>query len=254
MITLFLNCLLIVIVYATIWFGISVYKNRNDIADIAWGLGYILICLFLFLTNENSILAIIVYSMICFWGVRLSVHIYRRNSKKNEDFRYKKWRDEWGKHFFLRSYFQVYLLQAMFLLVIISPVFLLATTPNATISSISVFGMLIWSIGFFFQAVGDYQLSQFVKTTESEVLKTGLWKYSRHPNYFGEILMWWGVFIAVLPLENSIYFIISPATISFLLIYVSGVPMLESKQKNNPAYQQYAKETNVLFPWPPKKT
>lgn len=253
MINLFLSSLVLMIVYATIWFGLSVYKNRNDIADIAWGLGYIMICLFLVFTTKSSNLALIVYGVICIWGLRLSVYIYFRNRNKKEDFRYKKWRDEWGKNFYLRSYLQVYLLQAMFLLVIISPVFLLASTPKATITSLSVVGMLIWGIGFFFQAVGDYQLSQFVRKNENDVLNTGLWRYSRHPNYFGEILMWWGIFIAILPLENSIYFIISPATISFLLIYVSGVPMLESKQKNNPVYQQYAKETSVLFPCFPKK-
>jgi steroid 5-alpha reductase family enzyme len=110
-------------------------------------------------------------------------------------------------------------------------------------------------IGFYFQAVGDFQLSVFAKQKKQPgtILQTGLWKYSRHPNYFGEIMMWWGIFIITLPVQNSFYFIISPLTITLLLVFVSGIPMLEKKYAGNPAFNAYKKRTSALLPWPPKK-
>jgi steroid 5-alpha reductase family enzyme len=252
MVFVILKCFVFILIYSTLWFWISVYKNRNDIADIAWGLGYILICSYLYLTQENGSLACLIFALICIWGIRLSIHIFLRNRNKPEDFRYMKWRNEWGDNFLIRSYLQVFLLQGLLLLVVICPVFLVATSPQAEITSFSILGALVWSIGFLFQAVGDYQLAIFLKSKTKGVLQSGLWKYSRHPNYFGEIAMWWGIFICILPLENSLYFIISPVTITYLLVYVSGVPMLENKQKNNPEYQKYAQKTSMLFPWVPK--
>ena len=101
--------------------------------------------------------------------------------------------------------------------------------------------------------VGDYQLARFIKTRKDReaVLRTGLWRYSRHPNYFGEILMWWGLFLIVLPLPYGWMAAVSPLTITWLLAFVSGVPMLEKRYENNPAYQAYKKRTNALFPWKP---
>jgi steroid 5-alpha reductase family enzyme len=115
-------------------------------------------------------------------------------------------------------------------------------------------GILVWFTGFVFQAVGDYQLSQFVKTKQpGQIMQTGLWKYSRHPNYFGEIAMWWGIWLMVATLSFGIWAIISPLTITYLLAFVSGVPMLEAKYKGNPAFEAYKNRTPALFPWWPKK-
>ncbi len=253
MILLILKCLIIILIYSTIWFWVAVYKNRNDIADIVWGLGYILICIFLYFTQKNGLIAYLVYSLICLWGLRLSVYIFIRNKNKKEDFRYLKWRKEWGDNFLLRSYLQVFLFQGLLLLVIICPVFLVAKTAIQSFSIFTFLGILIWIVGFIFQAVGDYQLSQFLKLKNKGILETGLWRFSRHPNYFGEIMMWWGIFTIIVPLENSIFFIISPLTISILIIYVSGIPLLENKQKDNLLYQKYKKKTSVLFPLPPKE-
>jgi steroid 5-alpha reductase family enzyme len=255
MIQLFIQCLLIIIVYATIWWLVALYKKRNDVADIAWGLGYILLCVFLYLTKAQSPVLLLLYILVTLWGLRLSIHIYFRNKNKNEDYRYQAWRQQWGKSFYWRSYLQVFLLQGFFLLVIFSPVIHAAGSAPVEWSFSTWAGLGCWLIGFFFQSVGDYQLSVFTKQKKQQgmILQTGLWKYSRHPNYFGEILMWWGLFIITLPVQNSFYFIISPLCITVLLVFVSGIPLLEKKKAGDPAFEAYKKRTSVLIPMPPRK-
>ena len=126
---------------------------------------------------------------------------------------------------------------------------------NQPICPFVLIGCIIWLIGFAFELIGDYQLMLFIKQRQnkSDIMQTGLWKYTRHPNYFGEVLVWWGVFIMVLPLDYGIWTIISPITISFLLLYVSGIPMLEAKYKDNVAFEEYKKRTSAFFPRVPKK-
>lgn len=255
MLTVFITCFLIIFIYACVWFAISVYKKRNDVADIAWGIGYIIICVFLFLSYPTSPITILLYSLVTLWGLRLSLHIYNRNKNKTEDFRYKAWRDDWGKYFYLRSYLQVFLLQGFFLLIIISPVIHAAVAEKLQWNIFTWIGLCCWIIGFYFQAMADWQLVVFKsdKNNKGLIIQTGLWKYSRHPNYFGEILMWWSIFIITIPFANSFYFIISPLTITLLLVFVSGIPMLEKKYKGNPAFEDYKKRTSVLIPMPPRK-
>jgi steroid 5-alpha reductase family enzyme len=114
-------------------------------------------------------------------------------------------------------------------------------------------GFIVWLTGLIVEAVADKQLTQFRNIRQpGQIIQTGLWKYSRHPNYFGEILIWWGIFIIVLPLPFGIWGIISPITITYLLAFVSGVPMLEKKYEGNPAFQSYKKQTSALIPWFPK--
>lgn len=255
MLTVFITCFFIIVIYASVWFAIAVYKKRNDVADIAWGLGYILICGFLLYTYPASNLSLLLYTLVTAWGLRLSFHIYTRNKNKTEDFRYKAWREEWGKSFYLRSYLQVFLLQGIFLLVIISPVIHVAVEETQQWDVFTWMGLCCWIIGFYFQAVADKQLAGFKSAPANKglIIQSGLWKYSRHPNYFGEILMWWGIFIITIPFANSFYFIVSPLTITLLLAFVSGVPMLEKKYKGNPAFEDYKKRTSALIPLPPRK-
>ncbi len=250
MISLMLEVAGILVLYASVWFGISLIAKRNDIADVAWGLGYALLCFYLFMTYPGHPVAWVCYILVTIWALRLSVYIFLRNREKTEDFRYKKWREEWGSTFYFRSYFQVYLLQAFFLMIIISPVMLAASQSTTELTVWSYIGITVWVIGFIWQVVGDNQLAKFKKNKSSseQILNTGLWKYSRHPNYFGEIVMWWGIYLIVWPLPDSYYFIIGPITITLLIRYVSGVPMLEERYKNNAAYQAYKKEVPVLFP------
>lgn len=255
MVALFINCAVFIILYATAWFIIALYKKRNDVADIAWGIGYILICIYLFITHDRWPVLLLTYSLVLFWGLRLSIHIYNRNKNKKEDFRYYAWRQEWGKNFIWRSYLQIFILQGIILLIIISPVIHAAWSEPVEWNIFTWIGLCSWLVGFYFQAVADHQLTVFIKKRQNagDIMKTGLWKFSRHPNYFGEILMWWGVFIITLPIKNSAYFIISPVCITFLLVFVSGIPLLEKKYKNNPAFEAYKKKTSKLIPMPTRK-
>ena len=188
------------------------------------------------------------------WGLRLSLHIYARNKNKTEDFRYKAWREEWGKYFYLRSYLQVFLLQGIFLLIIISPVIHAAVAETLQWNIFTWIGLCCWIIGFYFQAIADWQLAVFKsdKNNKGLIIQTGLWKYSRHPNYFGEILMWWAIFIITIPFTNSFYFIASPITITLLLVFVSGIPMLEKPYEDRADFQEYKLRTSAFFPLPPK--
>jgi steroid 5-alpha reductase family enzyme len=255
MLSSFLQIGLLILVYVTAWFFIALIKKRNDVADIAWGLGFVAIAFFLLLTKQPSMQSVLVYVLIAIWGIRLATHIGLRSKGKPEDFRYKQWREEWGKSFLLRSYLQVYLLQGFFMWIISIPIIVVSIASDQATSTLILAGLIIWLIGFAFEAIGDYQLMVFIKNKKSkfDIMQTGLWKYTRHPNYFGEVLLWWGIFIIVLPLKYGIWAIISPITISYLLLYVSGIPMLEAKYKNNEQFQAYKKRTSAFFPMLPKK-
>jgi len=241
----------LLLVYASVWFVIGLIRKRNDVADIAWGLGFILICGYCWVNKPYSPLSTLVYVLVTLWGVRLSGHIAQRSRHKPEDFRYRQWRETWGKWFVLRSFLQVYVLQGFFMLIISAPILVVATAAPPTVSIYSVPGVLLWIVGFLFETIGDYQLLVFSqnKPHRDAIMETGLWRYTRHPNYFGEVVLWWGLFGVVLPVSGGIWAIISPLTITFLLLYVSGIPMLEAKYADNAAFQAYKKRTSAFFPW-----
>lgn len=263
--SLFLHISLLIWVYVSIWFVISLIKKRNDIADVAWGLGFIAICVYLFLTQKLSLVSGIVYVAVIAWGIRLAWHISNRNKGKKEDFRYLQWRVEWGKMFVLRSYLQVYLLQGAIMVIMSTPIIISAATPSVYdiffnlpltwASVLTILGITLWLIGLLFESIGDYQLSVFIKNKKNpnDIMQTGLWRYTRHPNYFGEVCVWWGIFLMTSTLPNSIWGIISPLTITYLLLYVSGIPMLEAKYLDNAQFQIYKKKTSAFFPLLPKK-
>ncbi|MCE7990402.1 MAG: DUF1295 domain-containing protein [Roseivirga sp.] len=250
MISLYLNLGLLLLGYASLWFVISLILKRNDVADIAWGLGYIGLCVYNCFNFSQHVTALVVYGLVSLWGLRLTVYIAIRNARKTEDFRYRQWREEWGSTFYWRSFLQVYVLQAFFLLIISSPIIMASMSTPLGWHWATAVGGALWLAGFYWQAVGDYQLSRFLKQRKdkTEIMQTGLWRYSRHPNYFGEILMWWGIFIVVLPLQYGIYAIASPLLITWLLTSVSGVPMLEKKYKGNEAFEIYKQRTPALLP------
>lgn len=255
MLNLFLQSGLIILIYATIWFITSLIIKRNDIADIAWGLGYIILCVFYLFTQELTNTALLLYGLVLIWGLRLAIHIYLRNRNKKEDYRYLQWRKDWGKFFYIRSYLQVYLLQRFLLLIIITPVMSVASNSETTVSWLTYLGLIIWLIGFYFEAVGDYQLNKFIKNPDNKgkIMDQGLWKYTRHPNYFGEVTMWWGIFIIALNSPIGIYSIIGPLTITTLILFVSGIPLLEKKYQGNIEFEKYKKKTSIFIPWFPKK-
>lgn len=243
--------------YMNLWFVLSLIKKRADIVDVAWGLGFVIIALVTYLQRDVfSPRALLVLALVSLWGLRLGWHIHHRNHGKPEDFRYRQWREEWGQSFTLRSYFQVYLLQGFLMVLVASSViWVQALSPAGPLTLLDYLGLAIWSLGFYFEAVGDYQLAQFKKDPahKGKIIQTGLWQYTRHPNYFGEVVVWWGIYLIALSVPYGVLSILAPVTISFFILNISGVPMLEAKYVGNPEFEAYKQRTNAFWPWFPKK-
>ena len=161
---------------------------------------------------------------------------------------------EW-KNFYTRSFLQVFLLQGFFLYLIALPVTVINVSQNRDFSWVDFTGVLIWTIGFFIEVVADFQLSKFKSKSENKgrIITTGLWQYSRHPNYFGEAVQWWGIFLLAVTLPFGWTTIVSPILITILLRYVSGVPMLERKYLGQTDFEAYKRSTSIFFPMPPKR-
>lgn len=255
---LFIIFVFAMFIYSSMWFIYSLLVRRNDIADTAWGLGFIYLVFVTVIIKPDSLerdsFWVIAFCTIL-WALRLTLHIHKRNEKRIEDYRYREWRDSWGKWFYIRSYFQVFLLQG-FLTVLISTSLLVSALGSTLLSVTSVVGIVVWIFGFLFESIADAQLSKFTSKVENrgKLMTEGLWAYSRHPNYFGEVLQWWGIW--VITISEGIYLLslISPVTITLLILYVSGIPLLENRYKGNAEYEIYKNKVSKFIPWFPKKT
>lgn len=239
--------------YMSVWFIIACILNRNDVADIAWGLGFVLMSWLAYALSEQSARSLLVNILVTIWGLRLAWHITQRNLKKAEDSRYAAWRAEW-KHFYLRSYVQIFLLQGIFLFVILLPVLFIHASVPMPLRLLDALGTVIWCIGFVFESVGDRQLKDFLKdpANKGKIMERGLWAYSRHPNYFGEVTQWWGIFLCAASVPYGFVTVIGPLLITFLILFVSGVPMLERKYAGRPDFEAYKKRTSMFIPLPPR--
>lgn len=242
--------------YMTALFLIALFKRRNDVADIGWGIGFILIALYNLLSIGNvTVVSLIATLLVIIWGARLSLHIYKRNRGKPEDFRYQQWRQRWGRWFLIRSYLQVFLLQGFLMLLISLPLILISGLYVERTPWLVPVGVAVWLFGFTFESVADKQLARFIAdpANKGKLLTTGLWRYTRHPNYFGEVTQWWGIFIIACSGLYGWITIVGPLTITFLILKVSGVPLLERSMEKNPAFAEYKRTTSEFFPFPPKK-
>ena len=244
-----------IFLYMTFLFLLALIKKDNSIVDVGWGIGFILVwAVTFFLEPGGTARQLLAGGLVMTWGVRLAAHIFVRNKGRGEDFRYARWRREWGKGFLPRSFVQVFMLQGLFLLLIAYPVILINLSLERTLGPLDAIGLLIWLSGFAFEAVGDAQLRRFKREPEHKgrIMTRGLWRLTRHPNYFGESVMWWGIFIIALSTERGWTGVVGPLVITFLLTRVSGVPMLELKYRGNPEFEEYARKTSAFFPWSPK--
>jgi steroid 5-alpha reductase family enzyme len=193
--------------------------------------------------------------LVTIWGLRLSFHIFTRNKGKPEDFRYAKWRQDIGLHWWWISYFQVFLLQGFLMWIVSLPLQgALSYSNSTTITWLDALGVLIWLTGFLFESIGDCQLAKFKSdpSNKGKLLSTGLWRYSRHPNYFGDAAQWWGFYLFALA-AGAWWTIISPILMTFLLLRVSGVILLEKTLSARTGYEDYMKSTSSFFPFPPNK-
>ncbi|UCH81276.1 MAG: DUF1295 domain-containing protein [Nitrospiraceae bacterium] len=243
-------------IYMTLWFFIAQVLSRNDIADILWGTGFIVTAITaLIISGSNTPRGFLVTSLVVIWGVRLAFHIYIRNRGKPEDRRYRQWKEEWGRHAVIRAFFQVFLFQGLLMIIISLPVTYIITFGQNPIGVLDILGILLWGAGFTFEAVGDCQLMKYKRepASKGKIMTKGLWTYTRHPNYFGEVILWWGMFIIALSVPQGWTTFPGPLTITFLILKVSGIPLLEEKYKDNPEFQSYKRRTSAFFPLPPRK-
>jgi steroid 5-alpha reductase family enzyme len=249
----YLTLSLSLLAYMSFWFGVSVVKKRNDVADIAWGIGFVLIAWLSFYLSGYSLKSLLANSLVTIWGIRLASHIYSRNKSKPEDSRYLEWRKTW-RFFYLRSFLQIFFLQGIFLFLISLPIMFINHSISYSFGIVEVIGVLIWALGFYFESTGDSQLKEFISNpaNKGKLMDQGLWRYSRHPNYFGEVTQWWGIFIIALSITGSLFTIIGPLTITILILFVSGVPLLEKKYAGRPDWEEYKKKTSVFIPLPPR--
>lgn len=248
---------LFLLAYVSAWYVLALALHRNDVADIAWGLGPALLAWWLVMRPWTGSHLIPLAVIVTIWGVRLAWHVARRDFApgKTEDPRYAAWRAEW-KHVALRSYLQVFLLQGFFMLLVSTPIIVLASSPTAAAPLLTVVGLTVLFAGFIFESTADRQLAAFLaepRETRGRIMDRGLWGWSRHPNYFGESLIWWGFALIACGVPFGWIAFISPLTITWLLVFVSGIPLVENRHAGEPEWEAYKARTSAFVPMPPKR-
>lgn len=258
MLSIFLNAALIIWILVTILWLISIFIKDVSIVDLFWGFGYVVINVFyFFIADDFSPKRLLLLTLVSIWGLRLTVYLSIRNIGKGEDFRYQEFRRTYGaERYWWFSYFQTFLLQGSLMMLVSLP--LLGANFDKDMNELNwldYFGVLIWIIGFAFEAGGDIQLALFKRNPDNKgkVLNTGFWKYTRHPNYFGDFMVWWS--FAFLSIASGNYWhIIGSVVMTILLLKISGVSLLEKTLKETkPEYQEYIRKTSSFFPWFSKK-
>lgn len=247
-------CLAAVLVFAAgVWLA-SVVKRDVSIVDSFWSLFFVFILVaYIILTASDGPRLILLLVLVSLWAVRLSAHISWRSWGEPEDHRYAKIRQNNEPNFTFKSLYLVFALQAFLAWIIALPL-VTAVSGSAPLNIIDGIALLLWLIGMFFETTGDYQLARFKAdpANKGQVMDQGLWRYTRHPNYFGECCLWWGFYLFALA-AGYWWTIIAPLLMTVLLLKVSGVTMLEQNiGERRPGYRQYIERTNAFFPGLPK--
>ena len=251
---LLLAALTIAILMVATWL-ISVAIKDASIVDISWGLGFATVATVLWIADDSkSNLDTLLWLMTLLWGLRLCLYLARRNLGHGEDYRYVAMRKRWGSAFPLISFLTVYTLQGTLMWVVSLPI-QLSHRAEGSIGVLAVIGVVLWAVGLYFEVIGDIQLSRFKadSANQGKVLDSGLWRYTRHPNYFGDACVWWGIAIVACSVSVGVWGLIGAAVMNILLLKVSGVALLErSLVRRKPEYQAYIERTSAFIPGPPK--
>ncbi len=256
--TLFLQASLIILVLVTLLWIWSIFITNVSIVDLFWGFGFVVVNTFyVFMSGELNARKILILTLVSIWGLRLAIYLAWRNIGKGEDFRYQEFRRNYGpKRYWWFSFFQTFLLQGVLIMLVSLPLLgIHSSTDSGELNVLDYIGIIVWLIGFTFEAGGDFQLARFKlnAANKGKVLNTGFWKYTRHPNYFGDSAVWWAYAIFSIA-AGSYWQIIGSVIMTLLIIKVSGVAMLEKTLNNTkPQYKEYIQKTNSFFPWFPKK-
>jgi steroid 5-alpha reductase family enzyme len=256
-ISIFLSAGLVIIGLMTLLWLVSLALKNSSIVDIFWGIGFVITnWIYFALTPDGFLLRKwLIGILVTIWGMRLSLYILWRNWGKPEDFRYQAWREDAGSNWWWLSFLRVFLLQGVLMSIISAP--LLAAqyrvVPVHLVLS-DVLGLVVWAIGFFFESVGDFQLARFKAnpTNKGKVMDRGVWRFTRHPNYFGDSAQWWGYYLISVS-AGGWWTIFSPVMMTLLLLRVSGVALLEKTLEARPGYKEYIEKTSAFIPWFPRK-
>ena len=258
MLTLFLQALLVIFILVTLLWGLSVLIKNVSIVDLFWGMGFVIVnAVYFYNSGDFYARKVLLLALVSLWGLRLSIYLAWRNIGNGEDFRYQEFRRKYGaERYWWFSYFQTFLLQGALIMLVSLPLLgVNSQTGSDGLNWMDYVGILVFIIGFIFEAGGDFQLARFKKNpnNKGKVLNTGFWKYTRHPNYFGDSAVWWsfGIFSIA---AGSYWTFVGSVFMTLLIIKVSGVALLEkSLNETKPQYREYIQKTNSFFPWFPKK-
>lgn len=244
-----------VLVYVTAVFTVYLKVRRLDIADVAWGGIFITAAVVSYVLGTAGMLQLVATTLVCIWGFRLSYHIFMRLRKTSEDARYRAMRNRWEGSEAFNAYVRVFLSQGILGFVIALVVVVVNLSGVSSIGVFTYLGIVIWLVGFLFESIGDLQLKNHLRHPHNRgvIMTKGLWRYTRHPNYFGEALQWWGIWSIALGVPYGWLTIVSPLTITYLLLFVSGVPLAEKRLQGRKGWSEYQKRTSSFLPLPPKK-
>jgi steroid 5-alpha reductase family enzyme len=234
---------------------VSIFKKDVSFVDSLWSLFFLAAATVFALGSQPlSDRGVLVITLVAIWALRLSIYITARNWGEPEDYRYQSIRENNEPGFTFKSLYIVFGLQGVLAWIISLPL-LAAITSDSALNAIDLIAAMLWLVGFVFEAGGDYQLSRFKarKENSGRVLDTGLWRYTRHPNYFGDFCIWWSFYLFAFA-SGGWWSLVSPLLMSVLLLKVSGVAMLESTiSDRRPEYAEYIRRTNAFFPGPRRR-
>ena len=241
---------LLLFFYMSLWFLAAAIKKRADLADIAWGPGFVLVAWTALILGRASVDGVVVNILVTIWATRLALHLYLRNRKREEDFRYQKLKQRWGGSFYSRLFTEVFLLQGCILYIVALPILWMHTQTQPIPKSIWWIALPLWLIGFGMEALADWELTGFKKDSSNsgKLLRTGLWRYVRHPNYLGELMQWWAIWLFAAFLPYGWLLVVSPLLITLMIVYFSGVKPVEDELLKRPEYREYVQSTPSLIP------
>lgn len=234
---------------------ISLPARDASLADIAWGLVFVAVAWAVYVTGERGDASLLAAILVSVWGCRLSGYLAWRNLGHGEDRRYQAMRAKRPASFWLWSLFGVFCLQAAIAWFVSLPVQSLATQLD-DLTLLSWIGVGGFIVGLGFEAVGDAQLAAFKRdpANKGKVMERGLWRFTRHPNYFGDAVVWWSLWLVAVGASAGWWTLVGPALMTFFLVRVSGAALLESDiAERRPGYAEYIRRTSSFFPLPPKK-
>lgn len=255
---IYLQSFLIIMILMTILWIVSIIIKNVSIVDLFWGFGFVLTGGFYFISTEGSEpRKILLMVLLSIWGLRLSAFLTWRNIGKGEDFRYREFRKKYGeKRYWWISFFQTFLLQGVLMWLISLPVLgAQYYGEDNPLGILDFAGVAFWLAGFTFEAGGDYQLALFKAdpANNDKVMNKGFWRYTRHPNYFGDACVWWGYGLVCFSAESYLP-VVGSVIMTVLIIKVSGVALLEKSLKEQKSqYKEYIEKTSAFLPWFPKE-